>query len=120
VRFLVDENLPTDVVEALESAGHEVIYVPHTSLRMSPDASLNEFAVREDRIIVTRDLDFPLRESTNVPGVILLRMPSHFQRREIGNVMRRFVNEDENFAAAAGRVTVVLPGRSRWRSLEDA
>ena len=120
MRFLIDENLPTDVVDVLQSAGHEVIYVPHTSLRTSPDGTLNEFALQGDYVIVTRDLDFPLRESASVPGVILTRAPDHFRRREIGEVMRRFLLDDGNFAAVRGRVTVVSPGRSReWLRTES-
>jgi predicted nuclease of predicted toxin-antitoxin system len=44
MRFLVDENLPKDVAEALERAGADVVYVAGSDLAGRPDDYLNSLA----------------------------------------------------------------------------
>ncbi len=74
--MLADENVPQDVVTALNADGHDV-----TSMRDvgpgSLDSQVLALAVSEDRIVLTFDKDFGElafrlgQEAT--PGVILLR-----------------------------------------------
>jgi predicted nuclease of predicted toxin-antitoxin system len=59
-RFLVDENLPKDFVVALEREGHDVIWVLHCELRHASDEAIWHYAGREERVLLTADLDFPL------------------------------------------------------------
>lgn len=112
MRFLVDENLPVDVVHALESDGHDVAYVSNTSLKESPDETIHEHAVRDGRILVTRDLDFPLRGASPLPGLILLRLPHSFTRPQIGRAMSWFIDQ-RVMAEVPGHIAVILPGRYR-------
>lgn len=119
LRFLVDENLPIDVMQVLEAAGHDVVFVGHSHLASEVDSVLNEFAIRSNRVIVTRDLDFPLRKAPEPPGLVILRVPKRFGRPEIRQLMTAFAASDE-FNEVEGRVTVVAPGRIRNRLMEDA
>lgn len=112
MRFLVDENLPIDVVGALESAGHDVVYVSWTDLRTASDESISRFAIREKRILVTRDLDFPLQGQEPLPGLVLLRLPDSFRRSSIGRVFEWFL-EQSSIDDLLSHVTVVSPGRIR-------
>ena len=90
MRFLVDENLPIDVAELLRREGHDVLYLPHTGNRGAVDKEVWGIATREDRIIITRDLDFPLPDLPRPPGVILLRVPDAFTRHQITEVVAQF------------------------------
>lgn len=119
MRFLVDENLPADVARLLESGGHDVLYLPGTSSRGASDEEVWRMAAREVRIIVTRDLDFPIREAPMPPGVVLVRVPDTFTALQIREVVSSFV-ASERFRQVQGRVTVVSPGRVRVRELPNA
>ncbi len=116
MRFLVDENLPTDVAELLRSRGHDVLYLPQSSYRGSTDRKVWQLAVGEQRVIVTRDLDFPLAELPQPPGLVLVRVPHGFTRGRIAEVLAEFV-ASPNFERIAGAITVVSPGRIRVRKL---
>jgi predicted nuclease of predicted toxin-antitoxin system len=61
LRFLVDENLPVEIGHFLRSLGHDALIVRRSPLVRASDQVLWACAVREGRVIVTRDKDFPLR-----------------------------------------------------------
>jgi predicted nuclease of predicted toxin-antitoxin system len=105
MRFLVDENLPTDVAELLRGEGHDVSYLPHTAHRGDSDLEVWRLAVRERRVILTRDLDFPMPESPSPPGLILVRVPDTFTRKQIERVMSEFM-ASEAFQQVVGTITV--------------
>lgn len=116
MRFLVDENLPIDVPELLERLGHDVVYLPQSGHRGTSDEQVWRLAASEGRIVVTRDLDFPLPDQPAPVGVILLRVPDTFTRRQIADVMAGFT-ASPTFDEVEGNVTVVSPGRVRARKL---
>lgn len=116
MRFLVDENLPFEVVAVLEREGHDVLYLPATPERGATDRRVWQIAAEQERVVVTRDLDFPLPEKPAPPGLILLRVPDTFKKDAIVAVLSEFVST-EAFAAVAGSITVVSPGRARSRRL---
>ena len=116
MRFLVDENLPVDVSDLLRREGHDVFHLAHTDRRGAADEEVWGLAAREQRIIITRDLDFPMRESPRPPGLILVRVPDTFTRRQIAGVMSEFI-ASAAFEQMPGTITVVSPGRVRVRNL---
>lgn len=58
MRFKIDENLPGDVVEMLGEAGHDAVTVLDQGMGGQSDASVSAAIVRENRVLVTLDLDF--------------------------------------------------------------
>jgi len=60
MRFLVDENLPLEVASLLQRHGHDALHLSQTEHRGCSDAHLWELAARDERILVTRDLDLPI------------------------------------------------------------
>lgn len=116
MRFLVDENLPIDVVELLQDAGHDVSYVRESEHRGASDKEIWRLAVQERRVILTRDLDFPLMELPPPPGIVLIRVPDTYRRRQIADVVARFI-ETNAFQQVEGAITVLSPGRVRTRNL---
>jgi predicted nuclease of predicted toxin-antitoxin system len=120
MRFLIDENLPAAILELLVSSGHETVYLPRTIHRGSSDDLLWRLAADEDRILVTRDLDFPLLDQDRqVPGLVLMRVPDTFNRQQVAAVFAEFMQTND-FQQLEGRVTVVSPGRSRSRKIHNA
>ncbi len=58
LRFKIDENLPRRVEPALLALGHDVETAISEHLNGAPDADLLTACRRENRILVTLDLDF--------------------------------------------------------------
>jgi predicted nuclease of predicted toxin-antitoxin system len=68
LRLLLDHNVGRGVALALRQAGLDVLFVGDVDPHM-PDAAILRWAVQEQRLIVTQDLDFgtlvyPLRPSS--------------------------------------------------------
>src|SRR4051794_23215484 len=75
-RMLANENVPADVVAALNADGHDVTWMRDLGPG-SPDDQVLSLAFAEGRIVLTFDKDFgelafPLGQQAT-PGVILLR-----------------------------------------------
>jgi predicted nuclease of predicted toxin-antitoxin system len=77
MRFKVDENLPIEVAEMLQRAGHDAASVLEQHLGGSDDAQLAALCQLESRILVTLDMDFAdIRNypPAEFPGLIVLRL----------------------------------------------
>ena len=57
MRFLLDVNVNRSIADWLKQLGHEASCVADADCRMT-DASILAWAVRENRVIITTDLDF--------------------------------------------------------------
>jgi predicted nuclease of predicted toxin-antitoxin system len=76
VRLLLDENLSPAHAARLRKAGHDAAAVLDVGLGGAADEVVRQFALREQRMLVTIDADFShiLRyPPENTPGVIRLR-----------------------------------------------
>lgn len=76
MNFLCDEGIERQIVEALRSRGHEVLYVAEMSPGISDDEVL-EMSVGEGALLVTSDKDFGelvFRQGRVHSGVILVRL----------------------------------------------
>ena len=75
---------------------------------------MNDFAIADNRIIITRDLDFPLRDREPAPGLILIRVPNVYGLVQIVALIRDFMS-NPRFLEVEGQITVVTPGGIRPR-----
>lgn len=76
MKFVADENISFRVVEFLRMEKHNVLYVTE-KIKSFDDVSILEIAVKEKRILITKDKDFGnLVFGKNFPhsGVIFLRL----------------------------------------------
>ena len=77
MKLLADENVHKEIVAALRSDGHDVLWVVESGLAGSDDITLLELARSEGRIIITSDKDFGELvefDTQMLPvGIILLR-----------------------------------------------
>jgi predicted nuclease of predicted toxin-antitoxin system len=116
--FLVDENLPGGLVEALASRGLSAEHVgDNPELRGSHDDELMEYAQRGSLTIVSKDKDFA--DVTRYPlgshhGVVCVRLPN---RMRIDEQVRLVVAAIESLDAReiAGSIVTVEAGRVRVR-----
>jgi predicted nuclease of predicted toxin-antitoxin system len=116
MRFLANENIPGDAVNALVAAGHDVVWI-RVAAPGSGDEEILAWAVREDRVLVTFDQDFgELAWRAALPascGIVLFRisMPSAM---DVGAFIAARLDERNDWA---GHFSVVQPGRIRMRPL---
>jgi predicted nuclease of predicted toxin-antitoxin system len=117
LRFLIDENLPLSISEFLASDGHDVVSAARSKLRGAPDSVIWSVSAGEQRLLVTRDLDFPITGKKPAPyGVMLLRVPFDFTARQILGTFKgawgKVKSED-----LKNKVVVISPGRVRLSQL---
>jgi predicted nuclease of predicted toxin-antitoxin system len=116
MRFLADENFPAAAVAALRLAGNDVVWIRNAAPGCS-DHQVLEWAMRDDRILLTFDKDFgELARATALPatgGVILLRVPVP-PSNQVGQQIANAIVARSNWA---GHFSVVEPGRIRMRRL---
>lgn len=83
MRFLVDAQLPPVLAKLLREKGHEAEHVAELAMHDADDSSIWNYALEIGAIVVTKDEDFPHRQTQGnkiVSVVVWLR---------IGNASRR-------------------------------
>jgi len=79
MQFKIDENLPIEIAEMLNLAGHNAKTVNEQQLQGTKDPALIGICNKEDRILVTLDTDFcDIRAypPEDFSGIIILRVKS--------------------------------------------
>lgn len=89
----LDENLPVEAADLLKTGGHECHTVFDEQLGGADDTSLHERCRREERVLLTLDLDFadirtyPPAESA---GIVVLR-PEEPDRDRVLQLVRQIL-----------------------------
>ena len=76
MNFKIDENLPIEIAELLTQTGHSALTVYDQRISGSIDQKLISICVREDRALVTLDLDFSdirTYPPNNFSGIVVMR-----------------------------------------------
>jgi len=119
MRFLADENFPAAAILILERAGHDVAWV-RASQPGATDRAVLEWAVRDERILLTFDKDFgEVARESSIPatcGIVLLRIPMP-KASEAGKRIADLIKARNDWA---GHFSVIEPGRIRMRPLTRA
>jgi predicted nuclease of predicted toxin-antitoxin system len=72
--FVVDANLPHDLVFAIRKFGCEAVHVHRLGLVGTFDADIWTYAKERQAVIISKDQDFANRaDSLNPPGLIWIR-----------------------------------------------
>lgn len=118
MRFLADMGVSTRVVEWLRASGHDAIHLRDQGLQRLPNGEIFRKAVREERIVLTFDLDFGEIVAGSGGGsvsVILFRLRNtraDFVIRRLKIVLKQSTEE-----LAQGAIVLVEDGRHRVRRL---
>lgn len=93
MKFLLDENIPIESNASLSRLGHDVVNVNTAKLNGKSDDDIIEFARKEQRILITLDLDFSNIISYppgSHPGIIVVRLNS-LSRKKLIVTIEQFV-----------------------------
>lgn len=77
MRFKIDENLPVELAEYLQTLDHDACKVIREGLQGREDAIIASACRSENRILITLDLDFSdlrVYPPDTLPGIIVLRL----------------------------------------------
>ena len=118
MRFLADAGISPKTVEFLNQLGHDTVHVRELGMQRAVDHEIIDRARREDRIVLTFDLDFGEILALGVqdrPSVILFRL----QDETADSVNRRVapVLRDQREALESGALILVEEARYRLRKL---
>lgn len=93
MKFKIDENLPVEIADLLRAKNLQADTVNEENLSGEDDSAIAIVCKKEERILVTLDLDFsdirnyPPKE---YPGFIVLRLKSQ-DKESIINLFMRFI-----------------------------
>lgn len=110
IRIKVDEDLPTDVADALRKAGHDVLTVIDQQLCGTPDDRLWSSIQGESRCLFTADKGFA-NAAAHPPGshygIVLLRHPRESRLGYVALIDALLAGADLDIAR--GAIVVVTP-----------
>ena len=115
MKFLVDENLPTEATELLRAAGHDAASVTDLHLGGSTDAVVAELARKAQQALITLDVDFANTQvypPADYFGLIVLRL-SAYGRRHVLAVIQQIVPHLKDETLLVGKLWIVEEGRVR-------
>ena len=114
MKLKLDENLGHSVQDLVEAAGHEVATVYAESLCSASDDEVIQISRREERYLVTLDLEFgnPLRyHAADFPGIAVLRLPAKASPAHLENAINTLVQALQ--PTIARHLWIVEAGRIR-------
>jgi predicted nuclease of predicted toxin-antitoxin system len=118
MRFLADVGTSRSTAADLRLHGHDVIHLREVGLHRLPDNEILEMAGREQRIVLTFDLDFEdllAAGSHALPSVVIFRL----QDQTPASVTPKLLNliQERTAELMAGVVVIVEDRRYRLRRL---
>jgi predicted nuclease of predicted toxin-antitoxin system len=89
VKFLIDAQLPRRIAAWLRGSGHDAIHtLDLPEANRTTDAAITEMAVREQRIVITKDADFvDSHLLQGRPEKLLLISTGNITNRELESVL---------------------------------
>ena len=118
MKLLADLHISPRTVEFLAGLGHDVLCVNTVLAASSPDETIVEFAVQEQRVILTQDLDFTALialRGAKLPSLITLRLSS--SRIENVNTVLEKIPPNLQQDVLARMIGTIEDDRIRRRSL---
>ncbi len=120
MKFKIDENLPVEIAETLSRGGHSALTVNDQRIGGTLDQTLISLCVRENRALVTFDLDFSdirTYPPNKFPGIVVMRTTN--QSKPVLMELARQLIPVLASEPLKGHLWIVEPGRIRIRGGQD-
>ena len=118
LKFLLDADMPRSSGEVIRSLGFDIEDVRDIGMRAARDKEIIEYALKQNRIVITMDTDFgEVLRYPEHPGAVILRFPYAFTSKEINERLEEFfrsVSEND----LIGTITIVELSRYRKRRID--
>ncbi len=119
MKFFLDANMPLSSLNLFEDLKLSAMHAREIGLANSEDNEIMNYAINNNCILITKDLDFSDKRIFLLKflrGLIILRLPFYFTSSQINNSLRSFfdsvdINELEH------KITIVKLGRFRMKRL---
>lgn len=119
--FLVDENLPSSLVQALIAAGYSAEHVRDVGLGHVDDSIIFDYAQQRSLTIVTIDkgLSSLLQYPPPHAGIVSVRLPEQLTIAERVRLILAGLHDvaSQGVTTLANRIVIIMPGRVRVRNL---
>lgn len=116
MRCFLDENLSPRLIDQLRASGHDAVCAYDAGFCGKSDKEIREFAIQEDRVLITLDADFAdlMRYPvTGTPGVIWLKPVPPIT---LGNIERKLSAAIDLLQKRDLRGLLVIVGDGRIRT----
>ena len=117
MRFLADMPISKTTVKYLNSQGHDAIHLLGLGLEKAKDEDIAKLAAKEDRILLTMDLDFAhIAAATKLrkPSVIIFRLRDN-RPITINKLLEQFLSKSAS-DLDVGAIAIFEEGRVRIAS----
>ena len=115
MKFKLDENFGTRTQHIFQTSGYDVQTVRQEALQGANDFRLFEVCVREQRCLVTLDLDFAdvtRFRAVRTAGIVVIRVPRNPSLPLLESLIRQFLTALERMPIG-GDLWIVEVGRIR-------
>jgi predicted nuclease of predicted toxin-antitoxin system len=103
--------MPYSVVEVLENYGFDVLDIASSNYRGAKDKELVEIAIREKRVILTKDLGYSIITfQKSLSGLWIFRVPNYSEAESIGLLFKEFL-EKIDVKDLEGKLVILSPGK---------
>lgn len=94
MKFLLDENIHKGLLRFLKDTGHDVVFSP----KSLEDEEVFEMALKENRILLSRDKDFLDDKFVNSShrGILLMRVPARDIESQV-SILSKLLSEHSSF-----------------------
>lgn len=119
MKFLLDANMPYSTLDVLKSLGHECFHARKIGLSDAEDSKIFDYAVINNLMLITKDLDFGNRNIFNIKksiGIIIIRLPFYFIAKQINNSLIKFLNEVK-IEDIENKITILQLGRFKIKDI---
>ena len=108
MNFLIDAQLPPDLVLELSRRGHDAVHVSDIGMIAAPDTEIWERALEEGRILLTKDRDFAEWAAVRrpAPRVVWIRTGNLSRAAQTEHLRRNWLRVETRLSEGARVVEV--------------
>ena len=118
MRFLIDADLPRDIVGLIATYAHVGIDARDVGLRHAEDSEIAAYALQDRLCILTGDWGFSdirVYPPSQYNGIVVVGLPVHATKSTIELAIRGLLDRPDIIALLPGRLAIVEKNRMRLR-----